>query len=241
MSTTTRPAPKRRAADGVVPGRRRRSDLTDLAARQQLVVTAQQLDAVGMNRGSTGNASVRASEGGFWITATGMTAAELTVDKLVWIDATGQAYGDWQPSSEWHFHRAIYLRRPDLHAVLHTHSVHATALACLRRGLPAFHYMVAVAGGDSVPCTPYHLFGTEALSRAVADAFAERHACLMANHGLVAGGRDVAQAKKVLVEIEALCEIYLKALAVEEPVLLSRQEMAVVIEKFRSYGQTRRG
>jgi L-fuculose-phosphate aldolase len=232
--------PKRRASDGAAPGRRRRSDLADLQARQQLVATAQQLEALGMNRGSTGNASVRASEGGFWVTATGMAAAQLSVDNLVWIDARGQAHGEWQPSSEWHFHRAIYERRADLHAVLHTHSVHATALACLRRGLPAFHYMVAVAGGDSVPCTPYHLFGTEALSQAVAVAFADRQACLMANHGLVAGGRDMGQARKVLVEIEALCESYLKALAVGEPALLSPAEMAAVIEKFRSYGMTRR-
>lgn len=236
---STRPTPVRREADGVGPRRRRRGDLADLPQRQALVATAQRLDALGMNRGSTGNASVRAAEGGFWITATGMAAAELSVDNLVWIDAEGHPHGDWQPSSEWHFHRAIYLRRPDLHAVLHTHSVHATALACLRRGLPAFHYMVAVAGGDSVPCTPYHLFGTEALSAAVATAFADRQACLMANHGLVAGGRDMAQAQKVLQEIEALCEIYLKALAVEEPVLLSRAEMAEVIERFKSYGQTR--
>ncbi len=233
-------AVERRAPGAGMPPRRRRADMTDLPQREQLINAARQLDQLGMNRGSTGNASVRSSLGGFWVTATGMSAAQLAVENLVWIDATGQPHGDWQPSSEWHFHRAIYERRLDLHAVLHTHSVHATALACLRRGLPAFHYMVAVAGGDSVPCTPYHLFGTEALSQAVAQAFADRQACLMANHGLVAAGRDMAQALKVLQEIEALCEIYLKALAIEEPVLLSREEMAAVIEKFKGYGQTRR-
>jgi L-fuculose-phosphate aldolase len=211
----------------------------DREAREQLVGAMRQLDAMGMNRGSTGNASVRASSGGFWITATGMSASELSADNLVWIDDRDQPHGAWQPSSEWHFHRAIYRQRPDLHAVLHTHSVHATALACLRTELPAFHYMVAVAGGDSVPCTPYHLFGTAALSEAVAQAFRERHACLMANHGLVAGGHGVSHALKVLQEVEALCEIYLKAVPVAEPVRLSREQMAEVIERFRSYGRKR--
>ncbi|MCE2658931.1 MAG: class II aldolase/adducin family protein [Rubrivivax sp.] len=209
----------------------------DLAARESLLRAMRQLDAAGLNRGSAGNGSVRASAGGFWVTATGMTAAELSLDRLVWVDSTGQSHGPWQPSSEWHFHRAIYRQRPDLGAVLHSHSVHATALATLRRRLPAFHYMVAVAGGDDVPCTPYHLFGTEALSDAVAAAFVGRKACLMANHGLVAGGAHMGEALKVLVEIEALCEVYLKALAVAEPVSLSRDEMAAVIERFRYYGQ----
>jgi L-fuculose-phosphate aldolase len=111
-------------------------------------------------------------------------------------------------------------------------------MACLRRELPAFHYMVAAAGGDNVPCVPYHLFGTEALSQAVAAAFADRQACLMANHGLVAGGATLAHAMKVAQEIESLCEVYLKALAVGEPVLLSRVQMAEVIEKFKTYGRT---
>jgi L-fuculose-phosphate aldolase len=100
--------------------------------------------------------------------------------------------------------------------------------------------MVALAGGDSVPCVPYHLFGTEALSAAVAAAFADRHACLMANHGLVAGGNTLVQAMKVLQEIESLCEVYLKALAVGEPAVLSKGEMAAVITKFASYGKTAR-
>lgn len=209
----------------------------DLPGCEALIATMQLLDSIGFNRGSAGNGSVRAAAGGFWITPTGMTAAELALDRLVWVDAQGQAHGPWRPSSEWHFHGAIYERRQDLGAVLHSHSVHATALATLRRGLPPFHYMVAIAGGDNVPCTPYHLFGTQALSAAVADAFAQRTACLMANHGLVAGGRDMAQALKVLQEIETLCEVYLQALAIAEPVLLSSEEMAAVIEKFKGYGQ----
>jgi L-fuculose-phosphate aldolase len=209
------------------------------ALREAAVNAAKKLDTLGMNRGSTGNLSHRCGPG-MLITPTGMGAEELRPQDLVWLGFDGTLRGDWQPSSEWHFHQAIYLARPGLNAVLHTHSTHAAALACLRRELPAFHYMVAVAGGDSVPCAPYHLFGTEALSMAVAGAFAQRDACLMANHGLVAGGETLARAMKVLQEIESLCEVYLKALAVGEPAVLSAADMAAVIAKFASYGKTAR-
>jgi L-fuculose-phosphate aldolase len=213
--------------------------MTESSLRMAAVEALRRLDALGMNRGSTGNLSLRLGDG-MLITPTGMGADELRPQDLVWLGWDGTLKGDWQPSSEWHFHQAIYAARPDLHAVLHTHSAHATALACLRRGLPAFHYMVAVAGGDSVPCVPYHLFGTEALSQAVAGAMQGRDACLMANHGLVAAGATLGQAMKVLLEVEALCGIYLQALAVGEPVLLTSDEMATVIERFRSYGKARR-
>ncbi|HET7525680.1 MAG TPA: class II aldolase/adducin family protein [Burkholderiaceae bacterium] len=211
----------------------------DLGLREQLVAAVRRLDELGLNRGSTGNASVRGSAGGCWITPTGM-GAEIGVDDLVFVSDDGSVRGAWQPSSEAPFHRAIYAMRADLHAVVHAHCVHATALACLRRPLPAFHYMVAVAGGDSVPCVPYHLFGTEALSQAVAQAFAERHACLIANHGLVAGGTSLAHAMKVALEVESLCETYLAALAAGEPTLLSRDEMAAVIARFNTYKAERR-
>lgn len=212
----------------------------DAALRTQLVEALRRLDAEGLNRGSTGNLSVRASEGGLWITPTGMPAGQVGADDLVLLDERGQVrQGRWLPSSEWPFHVAILARRPDLRAVVHVHSPHATALACLRRPLPAFHYMVAVAGGSDVPCTPYHLFGTQALSDEVALAFERRDACLMANHGLVTGGRSLAQAMKVAVEIEALCGIYLQALSVGEPAVLSPAQMDEVIERFKTYGQAR--
>ena len=220
--------------------------MSEEQARDAVVAAVRRLDALGMNRGSTGNASQRwAVDGvdGMLITPTGMGADELQPADLVWVGVDGRVAGAWQPSSEWHFHLATYRARPDLHAVLHTHSTHATALACLRYELPAFHYMVAVAGGDSVPCVPYHLFGTEALSQAVAGALRDRDACLMANHGLVAAGATMARAMKVLQEVESLCEVYLKALAVGEPALLSREQMREVIARFRDYGKTaaRRG
>jgi L-fuculose-phosphate aldolase len=207
--------------------------------RDSAVAAVRRLDALGMNRGSTGNVSLRHDQG-MLITPTGMGADDLRGEDMVWRGWDGTLRGRWQPSSEWHFHQAIYLARPDLNAIVHTHSVHAAALACLRRPLPSFHYMVAVAGGDDVPCVPYHLFGTDALSAAVAAAFAERDACLMANHGLVAAGATLARAIKVLQEIESLCEVYLKALAVGEPVLLTRAQMDEVIEKFKGYGKAAR-
>lgn len=215
--------------------------IDDRALREALIDVVVRLDALGLNRGSTGNVSVRSANGsGCWITPTGMGAAGLTPFDLVFLGDDGSVRGAWQPSSEAPFHRAIYAARPDLQAVVHVHATHATALASLRRPLPAFHYMVAVAGGDDVPCTAYHLFGTEALSQAVAQAFATRHACLMANHGLVAGGSSLAHALKVTLEIESLCEAYLKALAVGEPAILSKAEMASVIERFKTYGKARR-
>lgn len=209
------------------------------ALRTAAVAAVRRLDALGMNRGSTGNLSlrrVRDGQEGMLVTPTGMGADDLRPEDMVWRGWDGTLVGAWQPSSEWHFHEAIYRARPELNAVVHTHSVHAAALACLRRELPAFHYMVAVAGGHDVPCVPYHVFGSVALSMAVASAFADRDACLMANHGLVAGGASLARAMTVAQEIESLCEVYLKALAVEEPALLTRAQMGEVIEKFRGYG-----
>lgn len=204
--------------------------------REAAVAALRRLDALGLNRGSTGNLSVRDGDG-MWITPTGMGADDTGADDLVWLGRDGSVRGRWQPSSEWPFHRAVYAARPDVGAVVHTHSVNATALACLERPLPPFHYMVAVAGGDSVPCVPYRLFGSEALSQCVADALGERDACLLAHHGLVAAGRTLAQAVKVAIEIESLCEVYLKALAVAGPPLLSAAQMAEVIERFERYGQ----
>ena len=206
--------------------------------RHAVVAAVQRLDALGLNRGSTGNVSVRQDDG-MLITPKGC-GPDVQPDALAWVGWNGTRRGPWQPSSEWHFHQAAYLARPDLMAVVHTHSAHATALACLRRPLPAFHYMVAVAGGDTVPLVPYFTFGTEALSQAVAHALHDRLACLLANHGLVVAGASLAQAMKVTLEIESLCEAYLLALAVGEPALLSAAEMADVILKFQDYGQTAR-
>lgn len=207
--------------------------------RKHMLAAMRRLDSLRLNRGSTGNLSQRLGAG-MLITPTGMGADDLQARDLVWLGEDGTLRGAWQPSSEWHFHQAIYAARPDVNAVVHTHSVHATALACLERGLPAFHYMVAIAGGDSVPCAAYHTFGSEALSSAVAAALNDRNACLLAHHGLVAAGATLVQAMKIAIEVEALCETYLEALAVGEPNSLTAAQMTEVIEKFRRYGKTAR-
>lgn len=210
------------------------SDERDL--RERLVAALKRLDERGLNRGSTGNLSHRHGNG-MLITPTGMGADDLAADDLVWLGFDGSLKGRWKPSSEWHFHQALYQARPELQSIVHTHATHATAVSCLRQDLPAFHYMVAVAGGDSVRCAPYHLFGTEALSQAVVQAMADRKACLLATHGMISAGATLAEAMKITTEIESLCQTWLAACAVGKPVLLDAGEMAAVIEKFRGYGQ----
>jgi L-fuculose-phosphate aldolase len=210
--------------------------MTESDLRTAMLAALRRLDTAGLNRGSTGNLSHRCGEG-LLITPTGMGADDIAPEDLVWLGFDGTRRGRLKPSSEWHFHQALYRARPELHAIVHTHATFATALACLRRELPAFHYMVAVAGGDSVRCAPYRLFGTEALSDAVVEAMHERKACLLATHGIVSAGATLREAMKVMTEIESLCQTYLAALAVGEPALLSGAEMAAVIEKFRGYGQ----
>jgi L-fuculose-phosphate aldolase len=217
--------------------------MDETTLREQAVQAIRKLDALGLNRGSTGNLSLRcAHEGvdGMLITPTGMGADDLRAQDMVWVGFDGAVQGDWLPSSEWHFHQAILARRADLQAVVHTHSINATAVACLERELPPFHYMVAVAGTDTIPCAPYHTFGSEALSAAVAQALSDRNACLLAHHGLVAAGTTLLQAMKIAIEIESLCEVYLKTLAVAEPSRLSATQMAEVLDKFSSYGRSRR-
>ena len=214
--------------------------MTEDQARMLMVEAVRRLDALGMNRGSTGNLSLRWGEG-MLITPTGMGAQDLRAQDLVWLGWDGTARGDWAPSSEWAFHQAAYRARADCHALVHTHSVNATALACLERALPPFHYMVAVAGGHDVPCVPYHLFGSEALAQAVGQSLAARDACLLAHHGLVALGDTLARAMKVAQEVEALCEVYLRACAVAEPARLSAAQMDEVVARFARYGRAARG
>jgi L-fuculose-phosphate aldolase len=207
-------------------------------ARQAVVDAVKRLDALGLNRGSTGNASHRWGAG-MLITPTG-AGPDLAPEDLCLLQDNGEVSGPWQPSSEWHFHRAIYRARPDVQAVLHNHAVHATALGCLQRKLPAFHYMVAVAGGDDVPLVPYATFGSQALSDEVARALQARDACLLSQHGMVSCGTGMAQAMKVMLEVESLCQTFLLALSVGEPALLDTEEMARVVAKFKTYGRVGR-
>src|SRR5205807_2815823 len=151
----------------------------------------------------------------------------------------GSHRGPRLPSSEWRFHRDILSARPEASAIVHTHAMFATTLACLGREIPAFHYMVAVAGGDSIRCAPYATFGTEELSRHAVRALEGRKACLLANHGMIAIGDTLKAALALAVEVESLAAMYWRALQVGAPNLLDADEMARVLEKFRTYGQQR--
>ena len=207
-----------------------------ITLRQRIIEACHQMERSGLNRGTSGNVSCREGDH-FLITPSGVPVSQLRPEGIVAMDFSGKIIGDGKPSSEWHFHLDLLKNRSELNAIVHTHSPHATALACLREDLPAFHYMIAIAGGDSVRCAPYALFGTEALSANAVNAMRDRKACLLANHGLIAAGRDLDEAMTVSTEIESLCQQYLLARQTGQPVLLSSEEMQAVIHRFRSYGR----
>jgi L-fuculose-phosphate aldolase len=214
------------------------SPLPYLWQREVLITTARRLNPSGLNQGTSGNLSHRVDDG-FLVTPTGMEYEALRPEDIVLMRFDGNSDGPRLPSSEWRFHRDILASRPEVNAVLHTHSLNSTSLSCLRRGIPSFHYMVAVAGGADIRCAPYATFGTEELSRHAVDALEGRKACLLSNHGLITVGVDLASAFKLAIEVETLAAMYLRVLQVGEPVLLDAAEMAVVLEKFRTYGQQR--
>ena len=205
--------------------------------REALVQTYAEMIRRGLNQGTAGNCSVRCPQANrFLVTPSGMPLEAMTPDAMVLMDTGGDVVGEGKPSSEWRFHRDILQARPDVGAVVHTHSVAATALACLRQGIPAFHYMVAVAGGADIRCAPYALFGTQELSNAALEALENRKACLMANHGVIALGNDLSQALNLAQEVETLAQQYLASKQFGEPVLLSQAQMQQVFEQFRDYG-----
>lgn len=206
--------------------------------RQAVIDTCLALAARGLNQGTSGNVSVRDESGaGFYLTPSSLPYEHLVPDDMVHVDlASGAVSGRCRPSSELPFHLAILRARPDAGAVVHTHSEHATAVACLGRDLPAVHYLVALFGGAEIRCAPYATFGTEALSANVLAALEHRRAALLANHGLIVLGRDLNQALALTEEAEVLAKLYLRTLAAGGPQLLSADEMARVVERFRDYG-----
>jgi L-fuculose-phosphate aldolase len=155
---------------------------------------------------------------------------------MVWMDFSGNVTGSREPSSEWRFHLDILQHKPQMNAVIHTHSMFATTLSTFRSDIPAFHYMIALAGGKSIRCAPYALFGSQALSDGAVIALKDRKACLLANHGMIAVGESLEKALNVTLEVETLCEQYLRALQVGQPHILSDEEMLEVQERFKSYG-----
>jgi L-fuculose-phosphate aldolase len=203
--------------------------------RRQLIDTAIAMNASGLNQGTSGNLSVRCDEG-FLITPSGMDYAGLETDDIVSMDLDGKPRGTRKPSSEWRFHAAIYRHRPEANAILHAHPVHCSALACLDKGIPAFHYMVAAAGGKDIRCADYATFGTPELSDNVIRALEGRKACLMAHHGLTCFEKDLARVLALAIEVENLANVYCRILAIGDARVLPDDEMERVLEKFRSYG-----
>lgn len=205
--------------------------------KEQLVKAAQKLVALGLNKGTSGNCSVR-HEAGFIITPSGVDAEEMTANSMVNMQLDGSFEANQKPSSEWFFHRDIYQQRPEVSAVIHTHSMFATTIACLHKDIPPFHYMIAITGGDSIRCAPYALFGTQALSDVAMLALKDRKACLLANHGMIAMGVSLEEALSITVEVENLCEQYWRLLQVTPtPPLLTENEMQAVFQQFKGYGK----
>ena len=204
---------------------------------EQLLKTTQKLAELGLNKGTSGNCSVR-FEDGLLITPSGMPVEDMTADSMVKMQFDGSFETGKIPSSEWRFHRDILASQSEVNAVVHAHSMFATTLACLHKDIPPFHYMIAVVGGNTIRCAPYALFGSQALSDNALSALQDRKACLLANHGMIALGRDLDDALAVTLEVESLCEQYWRILQLDDnPPLLNETEMREVFQQFKGYGK----
>lgn len=206
----------------------------------ELIETMRAMNAQGLNQGKAGNGSFRQGNG-FVVTPSGVDYQGLTEEDLVGMDMAGgwRHPGHRRPSSEWRFHRDIYHARPEVMAILHTHGRGVTTLACAGLAIPAFHYMVAVAGGVDIRCAEYATFGTQALSDNACKALENRKACLLAHHGLIAVGASLSDAFAVVTEVEHLAEVYWRVLQLGEARTLSAEQMAAVMERFqKGYGDS---
>lgn len=216
-----------------------------MSLKRQLVEAAHELDRRGLNRGSSGNCSVRISADRFLVTPSAVPSLEVTQESIVCMNLGGDVIEDSpnlqqvEPSSEWRFHRDIYRKHSGVGAIVHIHSTFATSLSCLRRDIPAFHYMVAVGGGTDIRCAPYATFGTDELSNLVLQALDGRRACLLANHGMIATGVNLSDAVRLSIEVEALAQQFLVCLSVGQPSILTSEEIRQVLAKFSNYQNPR--
>ncbi|MBC8507830.1 MAG: class II aldolase/adducin family protein [Chloroflexi bacterium] len=210
---------------------------SDKSCRLELVKIAQKLVALGLKRGASGSVSARYGKC-FLVTPAGVPVEDMSPDGMVAMDFSGAILGVGNPSSEWRFHCDILAARPEIGAVIYTQPRYAASLACLSREIPMFHYTIlAVAGGDSIRCAPYALFGSQTLSGLAIQALENRKACLLGNHGMIAIGHDITDALAVAVEVEMLCELYWTALQVGEPNILTESQMQEALENFKSYAR----
>lgn len=210
--------------------------MTHMKLRRAIVEAGRRMNALGINQGSSGNLSARAGRG-LLLTSSGVDYEAMRPSDIIEMDFDGNwrcEVASRRPSSEWRFHLDILRARPEIGAIVHSHALHATALSCHRRAIPAFHYMVALAGGNSINCARYATFGTAALSRYALKALEGRKACLLANHGLIACGADVAAALALALEVETLAAQYCLALQMGRPKILPDAEMARVQTKMRA-------
>ncbi|HAT6801340.1 L-fuculose-phosphate aldolase [Citrobacter amalonaticus] len=203
---------------------------------REIIETCLEMTRLGLNQGTAGNVSAR-YQGGMLITPSGIPYERMTEQMIVYVDNDGKYEEGKLPSSEWRFHLAAYQTRPEANAVVHNHAIHCTAVSILNRPIPAIHYMIAAAGGNSIPCAPYATFGTRELSEHVVVALKNRKATLLQHHGLIACEENLQKALWLAHEVEVLAQLYMKTLAVMDPVpVLSDEEIAVVLEKFKTYG-----
>jgi L-fuculose-phosphate aldolase len=209
---------------------------TTYGLRLDVIETCRAMNARGVNTGKAGNVSVRVNEG-YLITPSGLAYDAMVPAHICQMNMNGESAGPLAPSSEWRFHHDIFAVRADVQAIVHTHSTNAAALSTHGRGIPAFHYMVAVAGGRDIACAPYATFGSQALSDGAVKALRERKACLLAHHGVIATGASLHEALDLACEVEQLATMYLAALRIGEPPVLSNVEMDRVLDKFKTYGQ----
>lgn len=210
--------------------------MTEAELRHSMLATCLAMNASGLNSGTSGNLSARLDDRRCLITPSGVAYQAMTPDDMAILDQDGRWSGRFRPSSEWRFHRDILKARPEVGAILHTHSRHATALACRGQDMPAFHYMIAAAGGDDIRCAPYHTFGTQELSDAALTALDGRKACLLAHHGMIVVERTPERALALATEVEHLCAVYLLACQADPIASLDAAEMARVIALFETYG-----
>lgn len=209
--------------------------------REQVVEYGKKLVTSRLTKGTGGNLSIYNREKGlFCISPTGIDYFEIKSEDVVVLDLDGNIVeGNKQPSSEVEMHRIFYANREDIDAIIHTHTMYATTLACLNWSLPPVHYMVALAGLD-VRCAKYATYGTKELAQNAFEAMTDRYAVLLANHGLLAGAKDLANAFNITEEIEYCAELYYRTRAIGEPVILPEEEMKLMLEKFKTYGQVKK-
>ena len=210
--------------------------MEDQELRQAMINVSNAMIDRGINQGTAGNISVRVKDG-FLITPSGVPYDEMLPQDIVLMHLDASHDGARKPSTEWRFHRDIMEKKSEVGAVIHLHSRFCTSLSMLRREIPAVHYMIAAAGGPTIPCVPYVTWGTQELADYILNALKDRLACLLANHGMVCVGPDLKKAAWLAVEVEALAAQYWQACQIGEPHVLPDDEIARVIEKFKSYGQ----